>query len=96
MQALAKFSVIFFIILFASSKYSQAETPRTYFGTGRADIIDGNVEQAKRTALNLAFQDALEKAVGILVKTDSTTADAQSIKTEIKTQASGYVKNMKS
>jgi len=90
-----KIIIILIILLFPFVSSPAEESAEKYYGTGSADIINGDKDQARQTALDLAFKDVLGQAVGILVKTESMTEDGQSIKNQIQTQAKGYIKKHK-
>jgi hypothetical protein len=76
----------------AMSLWAQSPKPRTYFGTGVADMSKQSLEEAKKQAIAHALQDAVEEAVGVYVKSTSSSQNAQSLMTQVKTEAAGYVR----
>jgi hypothetical protein len=60
--------------------------------TGEAAIVEGNREKAERDARNAALREAVEQVAGVLVSSDTLTANSQLVSDRIYANSSGYVR----
>ena len=60
--------------------------------SGTADIVGGNEDQAKKSAVRDALRTAVEMGVGVVIQSSTEVKDFEVIKDEIKSNAEGYVK----
>lgn len=58
---------------------------------GKAEIIGKNKDAAKNKALSDAFRNAVEKGLGVWIKSQTEVRDTALVKDEILTRAEGYV-----
>ncbi len=59
--------------------------------TGVSEIVNNNLETAKKKALADAFRNAVEKGLGVWVKSETEVQNFELKKDQILTRASGYV-----
>lgn len=60
--------------------------------TGTAPIV-GSKQQAQKEALKQAFRSAVEKGIGVWIKSETEVKNAMTVKDQILAQAEGYVKD---
>ncbi|MBU8897111.1 hypothetical protein DRW03_22205 [Corallococcus sp. H22C18031201] len=60
--------------------------------TGEAAIVDGNREKAFTDARNAALREAVEQVAGVLVSSDTLTANSQLLSDRVFTNSAGYVR----
>ena len=60
--------------------------------TGRAPIT-GSKDQAQKQALKEAFRSAVEKGIGVWIKSETEVKNAMTVKDQILAKAEGYVKD---
>jgi len=82
--------LLFFVVLFPHISWSQEYREITV--SGAADVVRGNEEQAKKSAVRDALRTAVEMAVGVVIQSSTDVKDFEVIKDEIKSNAEGYVK----
>lgn len=59
--------------------------------TGKAEVVGKNTDAAQKKALSDAFRNAVEKGLGVWIKSQTEVKDAALVKDEILTKAEGYV-----
>jgi len=64
----------------------------TVDATGEAAIFNGDLVQAREKALQDALRNAVEKAVGTIITSDSVSRDFELVEDRVLSQARGYVK----
>lgn len=62
---------------------------------GEAAIVDGNATAATQQATEAAIREAVEQAAGVILESDTVTANSQLVKDQISTHAQGYVHGYK-
>jgi hypothetical protein len=60
--------------------------------TGEAAIMEGNRDKALQDATNAALREAVEQVAGVMVSSDTLTANSQLISDRILTNSAGYVR----
>lgn len=60
--------------------------------TGEAAIVEGNRDKALQDAKNAALREAVEQVAGVMVSSDTLTANSQLISDRILTNSAGYVR----
>src|SRR5690242_15046440 len=64
----------------------------TVEASGEAAIFNNDVVQAREKALEDALRNAVEKAVGTVISSESQTRDFELVEDRVYSQARGYVK----
>ena len=88
-----KYKTIVFIIAVLICVGIQAED--RYRGRGEAVIVNKNLPDAKKAALNDAFKNAVQRAVGVYVKTKTVVENFELSQQKITADAQGYIKDYK-
>ena len=70
---------------------SQPETV-TKETTGEAAIVDGNRPKAEKEARDKALREAVEQVAGVMVSSDTLTANSQLVSDRIFANSAGYIK----
>lgn len=63
----------------------------TQEATGEAAIVDNNRDKALQDAKNAALREAVEKVVGVMLSSDTVTANNQLVSDRIFTNSAGYI-----
>ncbi|MFZ4440368.1 MAG: flagellar assembly protein T N-terminal domain-containing protein [Syntrophales bacterium] len=84
------FSLLMLVSVLPNVCWAQEYKEITVSGT--ADIVGGNEDQAKKSAVRDALRTAVEMGVGVIIKSSTEVKDYEVIKDEIKSNAEGYVK----
>lgn len=81
-------------LLLASVAFAAAPPPATVTKevTGEAAIVDGNKDKAFAEAKSAALREAVEQVAGVLVSSDTLTANSQLVSDRIFTRSDGYVR----
>ncbi|NMO13856.1 hypothetical protein HPC49_05195 [Pyxidicoccus fallax] len=81
-------------LLLASVAFAAAPPPATVVKevTGEAAIVDDNRDKAFADAKAAALREAVEQVAGVLVSSDTLTANSQLIHDRILTHSAGYVR----
>lgn len=81
-------------LLLASVTLAAAPPPATVTKdvTGEAAIVDGNRDRAFAEAKDAALREAVEQVAGVLVSSDTLTANSQLLSDRIFTRSAGYVR----
>ncbi|WP_164019967.1 flagellar assembly protein T N-terminal domain-containing protein [Pyxidicoccus trucidator] len=81
-------------LLLASVTLAAAPQPATVTKEvqGEAAIVDGNRDRAFSEAKRAALREAVEQVAGVLVSSDTLTANSQLLSDRIFTQSAGYVR----
>ncbi|MFP2923687.1 flagellar assembly protein T N-terminal domain-containing protein [Pyxidicoccus sp. 3LG] len=81
-------------LLLASVAFAAAPPPETVVKevTGEAAIVDGNRDRAFGEAKDAALREAVEQVAGVLVSSDTLTANNQLVSDRIFTRSAGYVR----
>ncbi|QSQ26390.1 flagellar assembly protein T N-terminal domain-containing protein [Pyxidicoccus parkwayensis] len=81
-------------LVLASAVFAAAPPPATVTKevTGEAAIVDGNRDKAFAEAKNAALREAVEQVAGVLVSSDTLTANSQLLSDRIFTRSAGYVR----
>lgn len=77
----------------ASAQQSAQPTYKSVEVTGEAAIVGGNKQKAREAALANARRTAVEQAAGVMVSSDTVTANSTLISDRIYANSSGYVRN---
>jgi hypothetical protein len=82
-------------LLLASAALAAAPPPATMVkeATGEAAIVDDNRDKAFAEAKAAALREAVEQVAGVLVSSDTLTANSQLISDRILTHSAGYVRS---
>ncbi|MFL5343369.1 MAG: flagellar assembly protein T N-terminal domain-containing protein [Hyalangium sp.] len=64
----------------------------TQEATGEAAIVDNNRDKAVQDAKNAALREAVEKVAGVMLSSDTVTANNQLVSDRIFTNSAGYVR----
>ena len=67
----------------------------SYRGKGEAVVEKNNLPDAKQAALNDAFKNAVQRAVGVYVKSQTTIENIKVKSSKILSESEGYIKNYK-
>lgn len=67
----------------------------TQEATGEAAIVDGDEAGATRKATENAVREAVQQAAGVILESDTVTANSQLVKDQITTHTQGYVHGFK-
>lgn len=81
------FILVFSIISFINPSFSEDQ----YVNVSGQAMIEGNKDTAQKKALSDAFRNAVEKGLGVWIKSETNVKDFQVKKDEILTKAEGYV-----
>jgi hypothetical protein len=64
----------------------------TQEATGEASIVDNNRDKALQDAKNAALREAVEQVVGVMLTSDTLTANNQLVSDRIYTNSAGYIR----
>jgi hypothetical protein len=64
----------------------------TQEATGEAAIVAGNKDKARRDARNNALREAVERVAGVMVSSDTLTANSQLVSDRVFANSAGYVR----
>lgn len=82
-----KVAFIFFILFINFSIVFGEEI----IATGVADITQGKIGEARQNAIKDALRNAVEKGMGVFIKSESEVKDATLLKDQILSKAEGYI-----
>lgn len=89
-------SVLAFAALAAGPKtHGKAEGLIVQEATGEAAIVDGNATAAIQQATEAAVREAVQQAAGVILESDTVTANSQLVRDQITTHSQGYVHGFK-
>jgi hypothetical protein len=89
--------VTFVLIGCQSAQTPQTSTPTQNSCSARGDavIFSNNISKAKSEALNTAFKECVQKAVGVFISTNSQVKDGELIYSKIVADSKGYIETYK-
>ncbi len=94
MKAL-KLSVLSALLLSSAAALAQAKDVDVREVTAEEAIVNGNKDKAREVAVKKALREAVEQVAGVLVSSDTLTANSTLVSDRIYSRSEGYVKSWK-
>lgn len=84
-------NIVFILVFSIISSINPSFSEDQYVNVSGQAMIEGNKDTAHKKALSDAFRNAVEKGLGVWIKSETNVKDFQVKKDEILTKAEGYV-----